>query len=68
MFLPTLLQCSCASLFLGVEGLYMPNMQGPFQPKCRSSSNLSNINTVKHEEAMEIERGCVEHKNKAGGM
>ena len=64
--LPTLVQSTCVSPFLEAENAYMENMQDTSQLK--SSSNLSNIDTVKHAESTKFERESAKHNDEAGGI
>ncbi|KAH1196208.1 Two-component response regulator-like PRR95 [Glycine max] len=55
---------TCPSPFLEAESTYMENMQDILQLK--SSSNLSNIDTVKHENSTKCERESDKHNDEAG--
>jgi len=62
--LPIPLLSTCTSPFLVAESAHMENMQDTSQLK--SSSNLSNIDTVKHENSTECEKELAKHND--GGM
>ncbi|KAJ1390800.1 Signal transduction response regulator, receiver domain [Sesbania bispinosa] len=58
-------QSTCTSPFLEAEteSAYMENMQDTSQLKC--TSNLSNIDMVKHEKSTKFERESAEHNDEA---
>ncbi|KAJ1414764.1 Signal transduction response regulator, receiver domain [Sesbania bispinosa] len=56
-------QSTCTSPFLEAESAYMENVQDTSQLK--SSSNLSNIDTVKHGKSTKFERKSAEHNDEA---
>ncbi|KAH1259621.1 Two-component response regulator-like PRR95 [Glycine max] len=57
-------QSTCTSPFLEAESTYLENMQDISQLK--RSSNLSNIDTVKHENSTKCERESDKHNDEAG--
>ncbi|KAJ1390631.1 Signal transduction response regulator, receiver domain [Sesbania bispinosa] len=57
-------QSTCTSPFLEAESSHMENMQNPSQLK--SSSKLSNIDTVKHEEFTKFVRETAKHNDETG--
>ncbi|KAK7338156.1 hypothetical protein VNO77_18756 [Canavalia gladiata] len=57
-------QSTCTSPFLEVESAYMENMQDTSQLK--SSSNLSNIDIVKHEDSTKLETESTKLNDEAG--
>lgn len=60
------MQSTCTSPFLEAKSACVENMQDTSQLK--SSSNLSNNDTVKHEKSTEFERETAMHTDEAGGM
>ena len=60
------MQSTCTSPFLEAESTYLENMQDISQLK--RSSNLSNIDTVKHENSTKCERESDKHNDEAGGV
>lgn len=60
-FFPTLVQSTCTSVFSEAKSPLMQNMQGTFQ--ARSSSNFSNIDTVRYKESTKHERESIDHND-----
>ncbi|KAK3194517.1 hypothetical protein Dsin_025827 [Dipteronia sinensis] len=58
-------QSSCTSPYLEAEGACVQNMQG-LSHKCRSASNLSNIDMEKHDEHVKLEKESVKPEIKFG--
>ncbi|XP_028795813.1 two-component response regulator-like APRR3 isoform X2 [Neltuma alba] len=56
-------QSTCISPILEAESAYMQNMQDMSQPK--SSSNLTNVDTVKHDESAKLEKRSIIYSSEA---